>query len=61
LRIQGRWVESLSEKVCSERFFLLNPQSNVEKLWNWILFLVEEAIFTILPIKEAHITLWMDK
>jgi hypothetical protein len=51
LRIQGRWVESLPEKVCSERFFLPNPQSDVEKLWNWILFLLEEAVSTTLPKK----------
>jgi len=51
LRIQGRWVESLPEKVCSERVFLSNPQGNVEKLWNWIPFLPKEAVSTILPKK----------
>jgi hypothetical protein len=48
LRIQGRWVESVSEKIWLERFFLPNPQSNVEKLWNWILFPLREAVSTSL-------------
>jgi hypothetical protein len=51
LRIQGRWVESVSEKIWFERFFLPNPQSNVEKLWNWILFPLGEAVSTSLPKK----------
>jgi hypothetical protein len=55
LRIQGRFavegLKSMFRKVCSERAFLPNPQGHVEKLWIWILFLMKEAISTILPKK----------
>jgi hypothetical protein len=49
--IQGRWVGSLSDIVCSKSSFSPNPQPYVEKLWNRIRFLLAEAISTILPNK----------